>query len=65
MNNVLQKLRFGGCWVSYDANIDISSQFYSFFGSFLNSSKKLEQNTFFDIEVTMNSWSYWSSKFCV
>jgi hypothetical protein len=51
LSDIFQELAFCSGWVSYNADIDISSQFDTFFCFFLDTAKKLKKNSFFNIKL--------------
>lgn len=55
--DVLEELRLSCSRITNDANINVTSQLDTFFGFFGDSSKKLEHDTFLDIQMTV----YWRS----
>lgn len=52
--NVLQELTLGSAGISYDADVDISSELDAFHGLLMNSAKKLEEDTLLDIDVSID-----------
>jgi hypothetical protein len=52
--NILQELTLSSARISNDTDVDISSELDTFHGLLMNSAKKLEEDTFLDIDVTVD-----------
>ena len=63
--DVLEELRLGCCRISNDANIQITSELYSICSVFFNTTKELEENSFFHIKMTPNTGCNRFSQLCV
>lgn len=56
LTDVFQELGFGSSWITYDANIDVTTKFEAFLSLFLDTTEELQENSLLNIQMSMNIW---------